>query len=246
MTLQVWAAHHSDRGDRADNEDCAIVSDDGHLLAVADGMGGQRGGQVASRLSTEAAQSGLAQLLQCENDQRIFEQQQQIFQDANSRLLDAAQRDLELLGMGTTLTLAFIRVQKLYLAHVGDSRLYLWRDHQCQQLSRDHTRARDLIESGALSEQQAARSLQRNVLTRYIGTVQRIEPEFGLHVIAPNDRLLLCSDGLYNCLSLEAITDALGTGTQPSAIAENLVRQARAEGGQNLDNITALVALLGA
>lgn len=242
--MHISAAHYSDPGGRDNNEDWAVASDDGRLLVVADGMGGQRGGEIASRLGAEAASEGLDQLLQCASERAIFDHLEQVFQDANRRLLDAAQRDLKLLGLGTTLTLVFISAQKLYLAHVGDSRLYLWRNHQCQQLSRDHTRAREFVEHGVLSEEQAEHSSQRNILTRYIGTAQRIDPQLETRTVEPNDRLLICSDGLYNCLSLETITDALGAETPSDEIAKNLVQQARAEGGEDLDNITALVALL--
>lgn len=244
--MHAHAAHYSHPGDRANNEDWASISEDSRLLVVADGMGGQRGGEIASRLSAEAAQDSLSLLRLCDDDQSILEQLERIFQDANRRLLDAAQRDLTLLGLGSTLTLVFIRSPQLYLAHVGDSRLYLWRDHHNQQLSCDHTRAREFVERGVLSEEQALHSSQRNILTRYIGTAQRIDPQLEICPIEPDDRLLLCSDGLYNSLPIEVITDALEANSQPGEIAENLVRQARAEGGQNLDNITALVALLGA
>lgn len=242
--MQIQAAYRSDCGDRQNNEDKASVLDDARLLMVADGMGGERGGEIASGLSVETAAQSLPALRACKGERAILVQLQRTFQQANELLLETARHTSHLQGMGTTLTLAFFRGEHLYFAHIGDSRIYLWREGSCRQLSQDHTRGREFVERGLLSAEQARHSPPHNLLTRYLGTVAAVKPQLDTVPLRVGDRLLLCSDGLYNCLEHQALTALLGDDDEPDAVAENLVLNARRDGGQNLDNITALVAFV--
>jgi protein phosphatase len=244
--LSIRAHSCSDQGDRETNEDRAAIFAKGRILLVADGMGGQRAGEVASRLSTEAVGAWGAADLEERGEHEIFSGLVRLFQEANEQLMAAVRADPGLWGLGTTLTVGVVGSGRLFFAHVGDSRLYLWRRGGCEQLTEDHTWAREFARQGLLSEEQAAHSTQRNVLTRYLGTANAVEPQLGMRELEAGDRLLLCSDGLYNSLGEERLARLLGEELEPEDLAAQLVAQAKAGGGRQLDNITALVALVDA
>ena len=133
---------------------------------------------------------------------------------------------------------------RLHFGHVGDSRLYLWRDGNCRQLTQDHTRADELARSGVLTQEQAARSPQRNVLTRHLGAPRTIDPQLGWADLQTGDRLLLCSDGLYTSLAPECLRQLLAADGSPGDTAAALVTGARKAASEPQDNITALVVTI--
>ena len=244
--LDTEAHYHTDRGRREDNEDCAVVLEEGRVCAVADGMGGMGGGGLASSLVMAAvrdsAESG--ELDGLDGRAAVFETLERIFRDANRRILDTGRDDPGLWNMGTTLTLAVIREHCLYFAHLGDSRLYLWREGCCTQLTEDHSQTEEFLRQGWLSPDDAAVSRYQNVLVKYLGTTRRMDPHIGTQELKPGDRILICSDGLYREIAPDRLRLLLGDDRPAGELAGELVAAALANGNAQQDNITALVIRL--
>lgn len=234
MKLRVGSATDIGRA-RERNEDSMLVKD--RMFAVADGMGGHRGGEVASALSLEgleaaevSADGPLAQLVQ-------------EVKAANRAVFDRGEKDRELQGMGTTLTAVVVDDETGYLAHVGDSRAYLLREGALQQLTEDHTLVQRLVREGKITAEQAEQHPQRNILTRVLGVDDELEPyelTFDLH---DGDRILICSDGLTGMLRDHEIQRILESEPDPQRAAEHLVASANQAGGD--DNITVIVLDVG-
>jgi PPM family protein phosphatase len=214
---------------RDGNEDSFLIEPP--LYAVADGMGGHRGGEVASQLALETVE----QLFR-RGEGTLGEQ----IREANRAVFERSAEDHSVAGMGTTLTAALVRDGELHLAHVGDSRAYLSRAGALRQLTRDHTLIDRMIRAGEISAAEAEAHPHRNVLTRSVGTEPDVsvdEEDIGL---LDGDRLLLCSDGLTNMVTEDVIQAILeSTPTNPQEAAERLVRAANRAGG--VDNITVVV-----
>jgi PPM family protein phosphatase len=214
---------------REGNEDSFLIEPP--LYAVADGMGGHRGGEVASQLALETVE-------------RMFREghgtlEEQI-REANRAVFSRSAEDRSVAGMGTTLTAVLVREGEVHLAHVGDSRAYLLRAGALRQLTQDHTLVNRMLKAGEITEAEADVHPHRNVLTRVVGTEPDVsvdERDIGL---IEGDRLLLCSDGLTNMVTedqIQAILEA--TPTNPQEAADRLVRAANRAGG--VDNITVVV-----
>ena len=244
--LRIEAGCSSDRGDRENNEDRAGIFCGGRVCAIADGMGGQAGGEVASDLAVETVQRGAGSYLATEaEEQAILPGLKELFAEANQRILAAGRDDLDLGEMGTTLTVGLVRGERLFFAHVGDSRLYLWRRDHCEQLTTDHTEAQELVRQGWLSQEASSRSIYRHVLSRWLGTIRPVEPQLGERQLQAGDRLLLCSDGLYGEIEALALGELLGSASAPQETADALVAAAKQNGSGKLDNITAVVVGVG-
>lgn len=244
--LNTEADYHTDQGDRDDNEDSAVVVEGGSVCAVADGMGGQRAGEVASRLAVETVQQRVAdgELGALSKEEEVHQWLGELFREANQRILTAGRDKPELLDMGTTLTLALVAGERLFFAHLGDSRLYLWRAGQTEQLTEDHTEAQEFVRQGWLLPEEAARSRYRHVLSKCLGTSRAVEPQLGGCALRAGDRLLLCSDGLYGEVPPDHLNGLLGETLAAKELAVRLVAAARHSGRSELDNITALVVHL--
>lgn len=226
---------------RARNEDAWLWRRLGaaELLAVADGLGGHQAGDVASRLALEA----LAEALGDAGPGALRRQRlEAAFHRANEAVWQAAQRRPDWSGMGTTLTAALVEAGELTVAHVGDSRAYLWRGGSLRQLTSDHSLVRALVERGALSEEEAERLPERHILTRAVGTAPEVEVDVVELRLEPGDRLLLATDGLTAALSLEQVVELLAQGGDRPA--QRLVEAANRGGAP--DNVTVLVAELEA
>ena len=223
MKLRVGA--RSDVGRvRKGNEDSFTV--DEPLFAVADGMGGHQGGEVASSLALETIAGGDGPL-------------EELVRRANEAVHSRAAKDPGLAGMGTTLTALRADGEVLRLAHVGDSRAYLLRDGTIQRLTKDHTVVERLVDEGRLTPQEAEIHPQRSILTRALGVDETLQVDQGAIEPRPGDRLLLCSDGLTGMIGEDQITRILAEHPDPQAAADALVEAANQAGGQ--DNITAVV-----
>jgi protein phosphatase len=223
MKLRVGA--RSDVGRvRKGNEDSYTAKDP--LYAVADGMGGHQGGEVASSMALEVLGTGDGTL-------------EELVRKANGAVYERAAGDPGLSGMGTTLTALRADGEVLRMAHVGDSRAYLLRDGTLQRLTKDHTVVERLVDDGRLTPQEAEIHPQRSILTRALGVDDNLQVDQGAIEPRPGDRLLLCSDGLTGMVDEESITRILRENTDPQAAADALVAAANEAGGQ--DNITAVV-----
>ncbi len=217
---------------RERNEDSYVVEEP--LFAVADGMGGHRGGAVASSLALESLRDVLM-------DERVAPTALiDEIKAANQRVLQRGESDRELRGMGTTLTALLAQEGKAHIAHIGDSRAYLLRDGSLKQLTEDHTLVRRMVTEGKLLPEEAERHPQRSILTKALGVDQDIEPDtLTLDPILPGDRLLLCTDGLTSMVDSDRIEEVLQSEDDPQRAAETLIDEANAAGGD--DNITVVI-----
>ena len=220
---------------RTGNEDAVRPTTDGSgeepvVIAVADGMGGAVAGEVASRLAIEAA---LAEQPATESEpgERV--------RRANQAVVEAVEADYTLSGMGTTLTLAlFLPTGVAQIAHIGDSRMYLYRNDELRQITRDHTLVADLVALGQITAEQAETHPRRNLVTRVIGAPDAEPDELEVPLVK-GDRVVLCSDGLNSMLRDAEIAEILGRSESPSEAAWSLVEAANAAGGT--DNTTVAV-----
>jgi PPM family protein phosphatase len=233
-TLAVRSAVRSDVGLHRDgNEDCAYAG--ARLLAVADGMGGHVGGEVASAAVIEALQPLDAEV---PGDDLLGELGQAV-RRAGSALRAIVAADQSLWGMGTTLTALLWSGSQVGLAHIGDSRAYLARGGEVRQITHDHTMVQSLLDEGKITAAEAAAHPQRSLLLRALGDGSS-EADLELLEARPGDRYLLCSDGLHEVASADSIAQVLLTVSDPDQAAGDLIALALAGGGP--DNITCIVA----
>lgn len=219
---------------RAGNEDAGLASP--RLLAVADGMGGHAAGEVASAAVIQSLERSLADLPTHVAD--IKEWMLRHINEAHAYVGDLIAQDPDRRGMGTTLTLAIAGDTDLVIGHIGDSRIYRLRDQQLRQLSTDHTYVEMLIESGEITEEQAAHHPRRNLLMRAIDGIHAVELDVQVIELKVGDRYLLCSDGLSGLLSAEIIREVLGK-PDPTFAAAQLIDFALAAGAP--DNVTLVI-----
>ncbi|HET7388702.1 MAG TPA: protein phosphatase 2C domain-containing protein [Nocardioidaceae bacterium] len=232
-TLGLRYAALSDVGRvRRDNQDSGFASE--HLLVVADGVGGAARGDIAS-----ATTLSIMRRLDAPAPEDAHEALAGAVHRAHDRLAELVEQDPELEGTSTTLTAALFDGTKFSMAHLGDSRGYLFRDGTLAQLTKDHTFVQTLIDEGRITEDEARTHPHRNLILRALDAVRDAEPDLFDVEVAPGDRLLLCSDGCSGVLDEARLADILGTGSVDYAVVE-LVR-ASLEAGSS-DNVTCVVA----
>jgi protein phosphatase len=227
MKVSVGAA--TDIGQvREGNEDSFLIVEP--LYAVADGMGGHRGGEVASSLALETVQ-GMFERREGSLAEQVAE--------ANRAVFDRSQSDRKVSGMGTTLTAAQVEGNRVHLVHVGDSRAYLLHGAELTQITEDHTLVHRMVMEGEISEEEAETHPHRSILTRALGVDRNIQVDEGDLEVASGDRLLLCTDGLTGMVAEGQIREILLETVDPQEAVEKLVRGANSAGG--IDNITAVI-----
>lgn len=219
----------------------------GHLFIVADGVGGHRAGEIASALSVTTVEdfllNSLDRFAQLEpsDEQTVLREFQHALCNSDARIFQESTRHPEWRGMGTTLTLALIVDQKLFVAHVGDSRCYLFAQDGLHQLTEDHTLVAEMVRAGILQTADAAHHPRRHVVTNVLGGhEQGAQVELHKLDLEPHDRILLCSDGLTEMVTDDTIAEVLREQVQPQRVCECLVEKAVEAGGK--DNITVVVA----
>jgi serine/threonine protein phosphatase PrpC/DNA-binding transcriptional MerR regulator len=234
--ITLRAAGRTDIGLVRENNEDVIVSAD-RLLLVADGMGGHPGGEIA-------AHAAAAVVPAVYTGQSVDELKAAV-RAANWAIRDRAGAQPGLEGMGTTICAAGLLADgHLALVHVGDSRAYLWREGLLTKLTEDHSITAELIRRGELREDEAAQHTHYGVLTRALGVGPDVEIEHTTLPLEIGDRIVLCSDGLFNELSEDDIAHAVAGGADVSAIADSLINGAIAGGGR--DNISVVVAEVAA
>ena len=232
------AAANSDTGlCRAANEDCYAAVPELGLYLVADGMGGHRAGQVASRLAAEAAVNALKTLQGAAAS--LTEKLRYAVAAANREVFATAQAKPELTGMGTTLVALLACGERIALAHVGDSRAYLIRGGKIRQLTDDHSLVAELVRRREISESAAREHPHRHVLTRALGVRGGVEADLAELTPAARDVFVLCSDGLTGHLRDQEIAEVAADEADLERACRCLVDLANARGGE--DNITVLV-----
>lgn len=223
----------------------------GYLFLVADGMGGHRGGEHASALAVATIEDFVLHTfkwffhLRGPEEQSVLAEFHTALRQADVRIYEEAAERPELHGMGTTLTMAYVLNTDLYVAHVGDSRCYLWRLGELHRLTRDHTLVAELVEQGQLSPEEAASHRLRHVITNAVGGHEPgIQVEVHKIELEPSDRILLCSDGLTEMVADARIAEILESEPNPPKACEHLVAEANEQGGK--DNISVIVARFAA
>ena len=215
---------------RGNNEDSFLVDREHDVYAVADGMGGHRGGEVASRTAIEALRAAIA------SGQPVHD----AIVQANTAVIERASGDPELTGMGTTLTAVVVADgRQLLIGHVGDSRAYLLHDGAMRRVTDDHSLVEELVREGRLTPEQGESHPRRNVVTRALGVERDVEVDLYTVEVVAGDRLLICSDGLTTMVRDRDIERLARSEQDPQRTAEVLVEAANRAGGE--DNTSVVI-----
>src|SRR6202050_497425 len=241
---------------RDHNEDNFLVDKKLSLFMVADGMGGHAAGEVASAIAVRtvheelkreqdliadylAGSSGAAKV----TPKDIVALLEHAVQRACSKIHEEAQGDTAKRGMGTTLSVLLVLGPKGFIAHVGDSRIYLMRGGRVQQVTEDHTVINELVKRGKLSKEQIERVAQKNAITRAVGVYERVEVDTLTIEVLPGDQFLLASDGLHGYIAHPAELEPYFDEEDEKEATAGLIELANKKGGK--DNITAVLVRLG-
>ena len=229
----ILSAFRTDVGKvRANNQDAPIVSEKLRLYGVADGMGGHKGGEVAS---TSARDDLLREL---EGKTPSVAALSGAIEEVNRQIYHQQEHDDALTGMGTTLSVLWMSDNFVYIGHVGDSRVYLLRDGEFRQMTLDHSLVEQLVLEGVLTEEEAQNHPMRNIITRAIGTDESVEVDVVVEERRKGDLWLACSDGLHGLVDDRQIRDALRQYA-PEKAADVLLKAALDAGGR--DNVTLVI-----
>ncbi len=235
MLRVVEQAAFSDTGrQRRANEDALLAR--APLFAVADGMGGAKAGEIASRTAVDVLGLGV-------EDGIVRSRLVELVRRANREVHEAQLADTDLTGMGTTTTVAHIGPEMLTIAHVGDSRAYLMRDGSLRQLTDDHSLVEEMRRQGRLTAEEAAHHPQRSIITRALGPDPSVEVDVREFALEAGDVLLLCSDGLTTMLPEAKISDLISRNQRLDTAGRALIAAANAAGGR--DNITVVLVRIG-
>ena len=213
------------------------------LLMVADGMGGHRRGDVASRIAVQSVSRTLLPLLMSETDipRAIYHDElRAAIGLANQAIIAEAQRHPECEGMGTTLSLAVADGRTLHVANAGDSRAYIVNAREIYQVTRDHSLVQEMVDRGELSPEDARHHPRKNVITMALGVYDEVTPDIGCLTVEPSDSILLCCDGLINHVEDEDIQRVVVETSDPQTACDILVALANKGGGT--DNISVIIA----
>ncbi len=244
MRLRAGTATHIGRV-REHNEDACAADDEQGLFVVCDGMGGAAAGEVASTLAVAtivehaaeaedlAASTGVAAYLP--RTMRLAD----AIRLANRRIFEQAEQDSAQSGMGTTVIAAWIDQNIASLAHVGDSRAYLWQDGRLEALTRDHSLVEAQVRAGVLDREESLKSEHQNILLRALGREPDVDVELAEVPLGPGDHLLLCTDGLTRMVMEPEMAEILAAQRSPQKMCTALVDAANRNGGA--DNVTAVV-----
>lgn len=219
---------------RKNNEDSGYVAID--LAVVADGMGGHEAGELASAATVASVVNAAKLATQADE---VLEHLSEAVITAGEYIADVVSGNRELTGMGTTMTVVAVRGDRLAVAHVGDSRAYLMRDGDFQQITKDHTFVQTLVDVGEITKEEAAVHPRRNLMMRAIDGIHAVDVDLSVREAKLGDRLMLCSDGLCGVVPEEEIRIALGAADITNAVTE-LIDSALAAGAP--DNVTVIVA----
>lgn len=240
----------SDRGCcRSLNEDTYICNPEKGLFLVADGMGGENCGEVASRLTADYFENFITPFIIDEDATIPFEQpldadpfftaMLHAIEQTNQSVLQFVEDNPSHRGMGSTLTAAVVHGESLYVAHVGDSRFYCFQNGQPVQITQDHTRVQELVKKNLLSAEEARNHRQRHILTQCVGRKKKFKPDIICIETDPETLYMICSDGLFDMLSDDEIGETVMQSEDLEFTGKQLVTLANDRGGK--DNITAVL-----
>ncbi len=207
---------------------------------IADGMGGHNSGEIASKTAVDFISKSVLEFPEkkvANEDITLFIKQ--IIENANKEVINVSKERIENYGMGTTVIVASVWADNLYIGHVGDSRLYLIRDGEMKRITTDHSYIEELVQNGTLTREEAENHPQKNIITRALGCFDEIVVDTYVCEIKNGDYFVLCTDGLTNMLSENEIKDIVLSADSPETACDVLVRKANENGGE--DNITVIV-----
>lgn len=223
---------------RLNNEDAYAIQPSQDLFVLADGMGGEAAGEVASRIFVDTALevfSGKESL----SEQKVLERVQEAFRISNERILNHVRQNPHHHGMGCTAELIAFYNQQFVLGHVGDSRTYLFRQKQLRQLTRDHSLVQNQIDQGLIAPEKARNHSLKNVILRAVGIEEALAVDLIRGKSLPGDLFLLCSDGLTDLVDEALIQKVFSLPLTLSQKGERLIEEAKFRGGH--DNITVIL-----
>jgi protein phosphatase len=231
---------------REKNEDYFLIVKDENeeitALIIADGMGGHNSGEIASFMASDCLARFFKSRINKELEPaNIDDWLVQGINEANIKVYNEAKENSINSGMGTTISLAVFSDDIINIGHVGDSRVYLFRNNTFEQVTTDHSYIEELIKSGTITKEEARTHPRRNVITRALGNEEVVIPDLYKLEFLPGDILLMCTDGLTNMLDDDEIFNVLNTIKAPEDICSRLVEIANQKGGE--DNITVIVAV---
>ena len=226
------------------NQDSYYISneqDEIKLYIVADGMGGYKGGEIASKLAIESSKNYIYNNFNKieKNKEDILDLLKKAIEYANMVVYEKSQEVEELNGMGTTIDVCLIYSNRAYIGHIGDSRVYRARREFFRKLTKDHSYVQKLVDEGNITKEEAYNHPKKNMLTKALGCTAFVEPEVMVKGFLKDDILLMCTDGLTNMVRDELIYDIIKEN--PRSASTNLVKKANELGGY--DNITAVIIL---
>jgi protein phosphatase len=238
MAFEVWG--QTDVGLKRDiNQDSILVDKNISLFVVADGMGGHRGGEVASAMAVETVQEIVEEQINSGQKLNPREVLKKAYREASRRIYHKSTRENpELMGMGTTMVLAFIHENKMYIGNVGDSRAYLFKDNNFWQVTEDHSLVNEQIRAGILDPNNPDSMVGRNVITRSVGFEESVDVDIVEREIVPGELYLFCSDGLCGLVANEKVADICRKNS-PQQIVQKCIDEAKRAGGD--DNISVVV-----
>ncbi len=229
---------------RKNNEDYFLIRPEKNLFIAADGMGGHNAGEVASAKATESVNKyftpGLISGIMG-NEEEIQREMILSLHDAHKKVREMARNKSEYRGMGCTIVVAFIDDNTLHLCHVGDARAYLCNDAGIKLLTSDHSVVMSIVKAGNMTMEEARTSPIKNELTQAIGGPGTIEPDYNHYSLENGDKILLCSDGLWDMLADRVIYEIIKKDKPAKAICEELIIMANKAGGK--DNVTTVLAV---
>jgi serine/threonine protein phosphatase PrpC len=234
----------TDPGRIRDNNEDSVAFDESALTAVlADGMGGYNAGEIASGMATAFIKSELGRWLteagEGAKSREIRRAMEICVDNANRSIFNSANSNAHYAGMGTTLVVGVFREDKLILGHIGDSRCYRLRGDQFEQITKDHSLLQEQVDAGLITEEQAATSSLKNLVTRALGVDESVLLEVNEHLVQVGDLYLMCSDGLSDMVDDEAIAKIASLETPLDQRATQLIDLANECGGR--DNISVLL-----
>ncbi|OGS68979.1 MAG: hypothetical protein A3J79_06935 [Elusimicrobia bacterium RIFOXYB2_FULL_62_6] len=235
---------------RKNNEDSALVDNPLGLAIVADGMGGHSSGEVASQLAVKVTRDKFGDMQRTglkpgSYDEKYSLEANQLgfaVQLANSVIYEAGNSTPENKGMGTTLSSLLLNREKVSIAHIGDSRIYLLRDGVLEQITEDHSLVMDHVRKGLLTVEQAEKSPLQNILTRALGAQKTPQVDLKEIDVFEKDRFLLCTDGLFKAVQEDKIAELLKENADNQKACEALVTEANNNGGP--DNVTVVIVAI--
>lgn len=227
---------------RENNEDCFLVDKDKQIYIVSDGMGGHNAGEIASLNATKTVHAHFTPELLARikhDNQQIREEIVNSIKEAHQKILSMSDSNPAYKGMGCTIVVALIIGDFLHVGHIGDSRAYLSDKQNISLITTDHTYVMEMVKAGKMSMDDIRTSNIKNHLSQALGAPISIVPDYSRHQLKPMNRILLCSDGLWDNMSDREIYAILNQNKTKSQICKDFVRKAIKRGG--FDNITVVV-----